>query len=345
MIVDALCNVHTHLREGDVVHQLIKLAIEGGADTLLPMPNTNAGLLTARQVLAYIAHAKEGVPEGQTVNLIPTILINEDTFTDEIDRCVDNGIINAKVYPRYRTTNSGNGVRHYGRLLSLLKWCGRRRMKLHFHPEHPWMLFNGRDAEFAFLPVADMFLNETDACIVWEHGTDGRCVLFWKEMAKSHRFFVTLTAHHLATDEDESFGDVRSVCKPPIKTRCDKEDLVRLVEEDHLWVMAGGDDAYHDTSKKHPEWGRCACGAFTTGHLLKLYAHTLGRMIRMDGGGTIFRRFTSENARRLHGLPGASRKYLLTEEHSTIPLSYRVGEGTGESFWAGRTIDWNIQPL
>lgn len=347
-VVDALCNTHSHLREGDaVMMDLVDLAVEGGADTLLPMPNTDAGLLTARQVLDYqkkvLQHAiARGRPDFRT---IPTVMINEATTKETIDECVDNGIVDGKVYPLDRTTKSHNGVRHYEKLLPLVKHCGKKGMKVHLHPEHPNMLFDNRDAEYAFLPVAEMFLDATDAVIIWEHGTDGRCIPFWKEWAKARRFYLTLTGHHLATDEDESFGDVRAVCKPPVKTRRDRLDLVRLVAENHSWVMAGLDDAPHDIKKKHTAMGRCACGAFTSPFGLQLYAHALEGVLQMANGVEIFNNFASRNARKSHGLPDASRRYRLVNKLFLIRNYYQVGEWTVESFWAGRGLNYSLEEV
>ena len=340
--IDALANVHTHLREGDVLGALVEKAIEGGADVLAPMPNTNQGLTSVAQVLAYNKIAKSFSPTGKPTTFLPIVMVNESTDFKTISACIYNGIFDCKVYPLDRTTKSHNGVRNYGRILPLIKYCGEVGMKCHFHPEHPSMMFDNRDAEFAFLPILDIFLNETEAIIVSEHGTDERCVPHWLEMAKSSRFFVTLTAHHLATDEDNVFGDVRSVCKPPIKTRADQASLIRLVQDNYRWVMAGLDDAPHDASSKHVGQGRCSCGAYTAPFGLQLYAHALDNLISTPEGVKTFINFTSRNARRLHNLPPASRKVKLIRKSFLIPLSYKIGSWIVEPFFASQKINWQI---
>lgn len=342
--VDAPAEMHTHLREGDDLGPLVELSIGGGADVLLPMPNTMKGLRTADQVLAYIEYARIFVPVNMPVTFIPTLAITPETTEQVVEECVAKGIVDAKVYPLQRTTNSDFGVRHYGRLLPLFKRCGQIGVKLHFHPEYPWMEFSNRDAELAFLPIADIVLNESEAVVVWEHGTDGRCVPFWEEAAKSGRFFVTLTPHHLATNEDDVLGDVRAVCKPPIKTKEDCRRLVNLVARDYEWVMAGSDSAFHSQDKKHPHVGRCACGAFTAPFAPALYAHALHPVLNLEAqeGREIFERFLSRNARRLHQLPAASRQIVLTKQEFQIPETYHVGSKLAEPFWAGQKIDWTV---
>lgn len=340
-----MANMHSHLREGDVVESLIDLAIEGGADCLLPMPNTQAGLCTAEQVLSYMQSVRV-ILQSNDAHLVPTVMINEQTTIEMIDECVNSWIVDGKIYPLDRTTKSHSGVRDYSRLLPIIKHCGQRDMKVHVHPEHPWMTYGNRDAEFAFLPIVDMFLRDTKAVIIWEHGTDARCIPFWKEMAAGGRFYVTLTAHHMVADEDSTFGDVRAICKPPIKTRRDRLDLVRLVEEDHPWVMAGLDDAPHDRSTKHVSQDNCACGAYTSPFGLQLYAHALDDLLTKCSAGrgrVIFENFISRNARMLHDLPPASRQMRLVRSPFEIPASYSIGSWTVEPFWAKKVINWTLK--
>ena len=345
-IVDAFCNTHSHLREGDVVPDLVQKSYDGGADVLLPMPNTAEGLITRDGVIKYIDELKQAA-SNLSMGFIPTLMINEETDVDEVFKCVNAGICDAKIYPLDRTTKSHNGVRDYVKLLSLIKYCGKVGMRVHFHPEHPWMLFSNRDAEYAFLPIVDMFLRQTNATIIWEHGTDARCIPFWKEMARTGRFFVTLTAHHLLTDEDEVFGDVRSVCKPSIKTKGDQQSLVALVAEDFRWVMAGADDAPHDIVNKHVHEGKCACGAYTAPFALQLYAHALDSILSIgERGYEVFTKFTSRNARfGLYNLAPTSRRFELSPEPFQIPGHYKIGSWVVEPFWANQILKYSLNEV
>ncbi|HEY9584610.1 MAG TPA: hypothetical protein VJI33_03475 [Candidatus Paceibacterota bacterium] len=341
--VEAIAAVHSHIREGEVVGPLIEQEIEGGADVIGPMPNTDKGLTTAKDVVRYIDEAKSLVPAGKVLHFVPIVMITELTTREELIECFSYGIRNAKVYPYMRTTKSHNGVRNYGGIIKIIQWCGELGIKVHFHPEHPWMTFTNRDAEFAFLPLALMFLQETKATIIWEHGTDARCIPFWEELAKeTGRFFVTITAHHLATNEDETFGDVRATCKPPIKTEGDRKGLVELVAKDYSWVMAGPDTAPHKEGAKHPEEGKCACGAHTGPFLHPLYAHSLDSLLQTQNGVQTYVNFTSRNARKLHGLPPASRSIRLVRKPMVIPRFYQTGPWKVQSFWSGQALKWSF---
>lgn len=363
--VRTLVDVHTHLREGEVSPYLVRYALWGGATVLGAMPNVGDGLQTEPQVGEYIATIRKQVAElaRETMDFFPPglssdqlkifgyLALTEETSRREIVECKRSEIVNAKVYPLDRTTNSHFGVRRYGRLLEPVRNCGETGITVHFHPEHPNMAIGNRDAEYLFLPIVDMFLAESDAVIVWEHGTDARCIPFWKQFAHEYpgRFFVTLTAHHLLANEDGEYGNNGSVCKPPIKTDRDREDLVRLVGEDYDWVMAGGDSAWHPRLGKLPASGCCRCGAFTAPFLLSLYAHALGHLLcdkdghQNERGRRIFNRFVSDNARELHGLPESQTWAVLDHTDWTIPDNYRLSGNEALPFWGGKRIDWSIR--
>lgn len=348
-LILSLVNTHTHWREDTedelVMHALIEYSLMGGATVLLPMPNTKKGLLTAKQVWAYHEHGRMIAPRGASYRTIPTAQITEQTTIEDIDAWADAGIMDVKAYPLNRTTNSELGIRHYSRMIHLFRHCGKRGIRVHFHPEHPLMLFGNRDAEFAFLAIMDMLMTATEEAgtvFVWEHGTDARCIPFWEEWARTGRFYVTLTAHHLATHEDRTYGDVQATCKPPYKTAQDQRGLIDLVAMDSSWVMAGGDDAPHPKGKKHV-LGPCACGAYTAPFLLPLYAHALSHLLE-TGREDIFARFINGNARELYGIPEESTPLIkLVKRPMTIPETYRAGPWEIEPFWAGRTIDYSAE--
>jgi dihydroorotase len=308
------------------------------------MPNTKAGLKTADEVTSYIDAAKTHAERlGIGMHFIPTFQLTEATTMAMIDACADAEIMDAKVYPLFRTTQSNLGVSRYGNILTQVRRCGERGIRVHFHPENPSKEFGNRDAEYAFLPIMGIMLQETDASVVWEHGTDARCIPHWTEMAKSRRFAVTLTAHHLAANEDGTFGDVFAACKPPIKTEEDRKGLVGLVKADHVWVMAGADDAPHDIAGKHKFEGQCSCGAYTAPYLAALYAHALDDLLLDEPKGPeIFRRFTSENANAFFNRLNPGEDIVLERAEMEIPGVYRVGSWDVVPFWPKRKLSWRI---
>ncbi len=341
VLVEMMANVHWHGREvGPVMQALIEASVLGGVDVLGPMPNTKKGLTTARRVVNYIRKAAGFVPPGRKCTFLPIIQLTENTTREELVRCKAAGINDGKIYPKDRTTKSKLGVKRYGKMLQVVKWCGELCIKVHVHFEHPNMSVSNRDAEYLCLPICQMFLEETDAVIIWEHGSDARCIPIWKQFAVLYpgRFYVTLTAHHLVWNEDGAFGDVRKKCRPPIKTEADRLQFIYLVGEDRYWVMAGGDDAAHPIGAKHVHEGKCACGAATYHFLVQLYAHALDKLLQTKRGVKIFNRFISRNARKLHDLPPSSSTVTLLREPFKIPPFYKVGTWTVEPPGVGEEL-------
>lgn len=346
--VPAMADIHFHLREKvEGLMRFLMLASQaGGADLLGLMPNLAKALLKAEQMIDYVQFAERVSGDmDRPMSFMPIAMVNEQTTLQDIDDMLAAGIRHVKIYPRDRTTKSHAGVRDYHNLLAVIEYGGQRGMIFHFHPEHPNLGFYSRDAEFVFLAIFDMFIRATEATLVWEHGTDARCIRFWEEWAETGRFYVTLTAHHLATNEDKVFGDVRAVCKPPIKTSDDQRGLCNLVYQGHPWVLAGSDSAYHDKDNKHVPQGSCACGDFTAPYLVPWYAHALPELFRDEIGVRIFSDFISGNARRAFGLPPASREITLVRQSQTIPIYWPDGGEWSDSvqnFGAGQEIDWQL---
>jgi len=314
------------------------------------MPNTRRGLKTSLQTIDYTRNAEGKVRKDQKMTFIPIGLVNEDTTLEMMISFMTRGIIDFKIYPRYRTTQSDNGVVNYGRVITIIReasaWALEHmgeRIRVHLHPEHPSKKFSEREGEYGFLAIGYLFLQETEAIIIWEHGTDRRCIPHWKQFALDYhgRFYLTLTAHHLATHADEVYGDVRAVCKPSFKDEADMESLIDLVVADYYWVMLGSDSAPHDIHKKHVHHGLSACGDFTAPFLIRLLAHALDRLLKTVRGIEIFINFTSRNARKLYFLTEKPQTIELVRQESYIPASYKVGSWTVEPFWATRKLLWS----
>ena len=344
VIVDALASDHDHFREEDKSIQglLIENSIRGGTDTVGAMPNTLRGIRTAAEAVRYGNGLRMVTPLGQTLHVIRYIAITEDTTEKMLDECIEAGIYDGKILAKYRTTNSDYGVVRYGKLLPIIRHGGRIGMRFHGHFEHPSPHFTNDDAEFACLPLVYMYLEETEAKIIWQHGTEGRCVPHWKEMAKSRRFYVTLTPQHLLTTDDETYGAVGEICKPSYGDPFDREALNALVDLDLPWVMAGPDVAPHPIETKHPPKGGCSCGAYHAPFLHPLYAHALQRLFRTQKSVETYINFTSRNLRTLHRLPGSSRAITLVRRQFEIPLLYQIGPWKVQPFWAGKMLDWSI---
>lgn len=349
----AFIDTHVHWRDDleykGMISSLIGYSIMGGAYICMTMPNPKGGLITPQQTIGYrnecVLKTPTDLPFG--MKTIPCIQITEGATKETIDSCLSEGIMDAKVYPFMRTTKSDKGVRDYHKLVEIVTYAVTKGMRVHHHPEHPDMLFINRDAEYGYIPIMDMFMrampNDAKGCHIWEHATDIRCAPFWRKWAETGNFFVTITAHHLATHEDETYGDVHAVCKPSYKTAQDMSGLQQLVAEDLPWVMAGTDTAPHDVKGKHVNSGQCACGAFTAPFAVALYAHALRQLLMAGEGYKTFMNFMHYNAAKLYGINSKDAPILTVSSESTeIPNCYSIGDANVVPFWAGRTLGASI---
>jgi dihydroorotase len=321
----------------------VNYSIGGGADVGLFMPNTVGGIHTANESVIYQNFIPHSANVGSII-VVPTMLLTEDTTQDEIRRAAEQGIRDLKVYPKERTTNSAsrNGVRDYHKLIPVMGLCADLGVRVHVHPGSPLMSIDDYDAEFGFLSVIDVFLR-TGVTVVAEHISDCRCLPSYLDFAKTGRFYVTITAHHLASNRSRSYGDVRSVCQPPIQAEGSRLALIELVAANHPWVMAGTDSAPHGNKKKHVASGKCACGAFTAPFAHLLYAHALGpRLFLSSFGIETYINFTSRNMRRVYNLPASSRRIYLVSAPFIIPENYKVCSDLVEPFWAGQQLNYSF---
>lgn len=337
--VRCLLDPHWHGREGEVTGPIIEHSYWGGARLLGAMPNTEDGNRDAQTVMLYNARMWTSTPVAKRIHFIDYVQINEHTTQQTIDTCVAAGIREGKVYPKGRTTAAHHGVSDYYLLLPIVAYAGARGMRIHFHPEHPSEQVDSRDAEYLFIPIVDMFMRATNATIVWEHGTDARCIPHWVEWAKTGRFFITFTGHHLLGNESNTYGDTAAACKPPYRTEMDRQGISWLIRRNFAWVMAGTDSAIHPIEAKH-RVGQCACGAFTGPFALQLYAHALIDLLATPWGIDTFNNFVHENACRFYGLgTGRFPDLKLAVQDFQIPLTYDVGPWKGVvPFWAGRKL-------
>jgi dihydroorotase len=339
-----LVDTHVHLRENaNIIDDLIRYSFIGGAETVLFIGNTSEGLTNYARLQAYTECARWMVRPEYQVNIIPSLLVTEQTPLDEIKRASDAGIFDVKFLPLGRTTNSQkNGIRRYWNMIPIIAECGKLNIRVKMHPENPLMVIDNEDAEYQFLTFADMALNETEAEIWWEHATDGRCIPAFKEFAKTGHFSITLTAHHLLTNSSKSYGKSPETIKPSYKREYDRQAFIQLITENLPWVMAGTDSAPHPLEKKYCRFAPCACGAFTAPQALPLYAHALHYLLRTEAGRVAFKNFTSGNARvKLH-LPPSKRIVTLTDTPFTMPEEYRVGNWTVEPPFAKTTINYSL---
>lgn len=340
IVIPLLNNAHGHLRQLPMLTDLVRIAAMI-CWSYLAMPNLLPPILRGKQAVRYRRQIKSNVPKKKKLHVIATIKIREDTTPAMIRAAWKAGVRCGKVYPKGRTTHADDGVTNYTKLWPVFREMQKLGMRVLFHPEHPNQVYMDRDAEYAFLEIFRMIHQAFPKLLMsWEHLSDGRCIPHLKEMAKSGKVIVTITAHHLLGHEGTFYGDPRGTCRPPFRTEADRVALIQLILEGFAWVLCGLDDAPHPKEAKLPPKGRCACGAMTLLHAPLLIVTALREFCNFDDQESLDKliAFTSGNASRIYNIPVSNCTLVIVDRPTKIPLEQNIGGKTVMPFMAGETL-------
>lgn len=340
-------NWHCHWRQGLLLVWMVKMLIESGfRGRVLGMPNTNPPILTGEQALAYgdeVYRALAPYPEHLRFTPVLTIQITENTTPEMIRMAWTCGIRVAKVYPRYVTTNSENGVMDYEKIMPALEEAAYWGMIVCFHGEHPAYDVQGIHKEEAFIAILERIrLRLPSLKIVVEHVTT-RKMVEWVKREPMGYTRATITAHHLVLTLDDVIGyskrsgglmRVHHGCKPQPKFLDDLLALQDAAVSGDPHFMYGGDDAAHLKSKK--ECDGSACGIFPT----TVAIPTLIELFSKRNALSNIDAFLSGHGREFYGYPGTAETIAFEDTSWVVPAEYPVS-GTDEGvvpFLAGETM-------
>lgn len=344
-------NNHGHLRQGLMLGDLVRMAFKMFS-AYLAMPNLLPAILTLEEALKYLQEIYSHIPveEHEKFIVLVSIKLTEASSPEGTLKALEHGILDFKVYPKGRTTNAHDGVINFAALWPTFKVLddfarmSPKKVRVRFHPTHPRLEWDDRDAEYGFLGIFEMIRQAfPHIYMIWEHLSDGRCIPHIKAMGEN--VGATVTAHHPTRNETQVFGDVHGgVCQPPFRTERDRRDVCLYMASGDDHVYAGLDDAPHDVSKKLVRCGRAACGLYTTEFGILLYAMAFDELGIFDlpDGVERFTKFTSGNMERLCDLPQSKETITLVREPFTIPEEYKMGDTTIIPAMAGETLPWSI---
>ena len=134
-------NWHCHLREALLLIFMIKWLVRSGfRGRVLAEPNTTKAILDHVRLKEYkleVQNAIRSVCQGGVLEptIVYSIQITEDTTPEMIYAAHAAGVRVAKVYPRFVTTNSLNGVLEYRKILPALRAAAECGWVVQFHCE------------------------------------------------------------------------------------------------------------------------------------------------------------------------------------------------------------------
>ncbi len=345
-------NWHCHFRQGPMMMWMVKMLNENGwCGRVLSMPNTNPPILNGEEAMTYFREisTESFRYEGNTLTMVPTIQITEQTTPQMIKSAWRRGIRVAKVYPRYVTTNSENGVVDYTKIYPALSPMEDLSMVACFHPEHPSYSVEGLLKEAAFTEVLDKIRMVFPRLrVVVEHVTTG-AMARWVYCQPVGLVGATITSHHLFITMDDVLGyseasggkmNVHNGCKPQAKWREDRDFLVKTALSGDPHFFYGGDDAPHLEGDKHSG----SCGVFNTTVALPLLIELFvneGKLLELE-------QFLSVNGARFYGYKVLDRVVSKTLTFICspwqVPSRYPVPNTNGAvvPFMAEKTMKWKL---
>ncbi|CDJ63889.1 dihydroorotase protein, putative [Eimeria necatrix] len=341
-------DMHTHLRQVELMDMVTLQIRKGGCNRVLVMPNTVPPIVTCSQALEY---RNELLKRDPNVNYLMTLYLCREIDAEDIaKRAKESHVVGVKLYPRGVTTNSEAGVEDLTQYEDIFKVMEELGMSLHIHaekPEAPTL-----HAEEMFLPIfEDLHSRFPKLKIVFEHISTAAAV---KAIKGKPNVAASITAHHLrlTTEDVWTTEDVQrqmdssdkssvqpriaqshNFCKPIAKSAEDREALLQVVREGHPQQKK---DSYPP-----------AAGVFTQPFLLAYLADTFARAGCLDK----LQSFACENAAAFFGLPKKELVegedcVVLEQTPCTIPNVICGAEGTSTDvvpFLAGHELGYTLK--
>lgn len=262
-------DLHIHLREGEVMRQIVPEIRKGGCNRVLVMPNLEVPLTSYDQLKAY---REDLLGCGEEVTFLMTLFLSPKIELAELARCQEElGLVGLKSYPQGVTTNSKDGVLDYREYFPIFAEMQKLGLILHIHGELPGACV--MQAEEMFLNQLEIIIAEfPNLRIVLEHITTQAAVEFIRKQPAN--VGATITAHHLVLSIDDVVGQNMNFCKPVAKLHEDRRALQEAAFSGNPKFFFGSDSAPHPFYKKQTQVDHCcAAGIYTTPIALPLLAH------------------------------------------------------------------------
>jgi dihydroorotase len=320
---------HVHLRQGD---RLLDYARREAAcfGRALVMPNTLPPIADSLELARYRNNILQGSGAGFEPLMAFKLLPGMSAAT--VRDCAAAGAIAGKYYPAGSTTNAQDGITDPAGIAEALAAMEELGLVLSIHGELPQAPVLDREA--AFLPIVEGLLSAYPRLrIVLEHLSGAEALAF--VLAGPPRLAGSLTAHHLLLSLDDLLGealDPHLFCKPPLKTRRDRDALREAVFHGEGKLFFGSDSAPHPRQAK--EGRRAPAGIYSAPTAL---CALVGLFV--DAGAEAqLRPFFCERGASFYRLSPAQGQIQLSERPWTVPEEV---DGS-VPLLAGKNLAWQV---
>ena len=319
---------HLHLRQGDLMRQLVEETAKSFARVLV-MPNTIPPVTLAEDVVQY-REDLEGV--GTALEFLMTFKIMPETSSESVRQLKEVGTMAGKLYPIGVTTNAEDGIRRIRDCYEVFEALQELEMVLCLHGEVPGVEDLLREA--AFLPELKQLHQDFPRLrIVLEHASTKAAV----EMVQSLGEMVaaTLTVHHLLLTTAEVRDGVfypHHFCAPICKSEADRAALLSAAVSGDPKFFLGSDSAPHLREQKegdHPK-----PGVYSTPVVLPLLAQIFEDHHQLDR----LEAFVAQHGANFYQLPQNSDTISLAKQPWQVPEEYYEVVPLS----AGETLKWQV---
>ena len=320
MVLNTPIDMHLHLREGDMLKNVISYSAEQFAAAVI-MPSLVPPVDNRERLESY----KKEIEENSTdFTPLMNLFMREYTEDDLLDLVDD--IFAIKLYPAGITTNSENGVKSIENIYPVLEIMQELEIPLSVHGETNGFVMD-REREFGAV-YKKLATDFPKLKIIMEHvGTADLLPL----LDEYENLYATVTLHHLLLTLDDVAGGMLNphyFCKPLIKTPQDRARIQEYVKKGHPKIMFGSDSAPHSIKNKV----KGAAGVFSAPVILPALAEFF------EGDIETFQKFISDNARANFNINVPEKRVEIVEDEWRVPLLI----GDVKPMFAGKTMRYRV---
>jgi len=355
-------DLHTHLRQDELLAPIIQSQLDMGCCGVLAMPNTKPPVAKVFKdddlpywcIEGYLDLIQRSGGDSFDDVIVP-LYLTKDTTPAMIEAGAKAEILRAaKYYPPHGTTGADFGVPMEEMLRTdVFQAMSDHNVVLCIHGEQHAM--RGDEYFESDTNAEDVFYREymprlrdsyPDLKIACEHVTTKTAVDFVHSAGENTGASIT-PQHLLYTIGDLLMGlKYHLYCLPLSKFSEDRDALRKAaMSSDYIRFYAGTDSAAHTT--KATECG-CAAGCFTGGIAPQLYIQAFedsGLDMGDIDNQRIFQRFLCGNGAGFYGVKPSKEQFVLKKVPSVVkPLYTKVGDITPLPLGLNQTeIEWSIE--
>ncbi len=354
-------DLHTHLRQEDLMEPIIRSQADMGCAGFLAMPNTKPPVAKVFESddLPYwsIEEYREMIVKsggGRFIEIITPLYLTKDTTPQMIEKGAKAGLLKAcKYYPPHGTTGADFGYPFINYIENgVFEAIRDNNVTLcihgeehHLPPEHYFDRGGNVEEIFYKERVPALLDAYPDIRLACEHITT-KCAVDLV-LSAGPTVAASVTPQHILYTVGHLLQGLKYhlYCLPLVKFQEDRTAIrAAVTDPDNTKFFAGTDSAAHTV--KATECG-CAAGCFTGGIAPQLYAQGFeeaGVDLSSEEGRRIFENFLCHVGPDYYGLDKSDQVFTLEKKPSEVPaLSTPAGDITPLPLGLGNpSLDWTL---